>query len=218
MSKTAAVKAARVPVVIIPTMRDGKCHVHAAGCADLTRKAIYKDYRDDLAGWVTEVADHREVVLDVYGPSAGGFFEEGGYDPSDPQTWKEFDIDFQTFPCLKGLPYDVTGQPAAKPAKAAAKPAGERKQASRAAAGDIVFSTRPRSTGTNTHVRKADEGYEVWCEAHNTTHAVAKRLDAEKDAAHPYLWCPKCASVRSAKADEVGARLAAAITTSVKGA
>lgn len=68
--------------------------VHAAGCADLKRG--YLRGAQKYSGTYGTV---RELVEDWYGPAAGSFYEEAGYD--DPETaWKNYVDEFHLAPCV----------------------------------------------------------------------------------------------------------------------
>lgn len=83
--------------------------VHAAGCAHLKRGALKAALRFD-DGFDVEAASQHEVVDEIYGPQAGGFYEEspklvdGEWVPS---TWEDGYVQgFHFAPCVK-LPYDT---------------------------------------------------------------------------------------------------------------
>lgn len=80
-------------------------HIHKVGCREISHNNGYSDPTE--ANCPIEVADFRECVLAIYGPEAGSFFEESGFDPNDPNAWKQFAFDFRVFPCVKNLPYNI---------------------------------------------------------------------------------------------------------------
>ena len=87
----------------------GEFHVHAAGCADLKRRPY--------TGRSAEVyheshASVREVIDSFYGPAAGSFYEEAGYDNAD-EAWPNYVSEFWFAPCCADLPNEVPAEAAA---------------------------------------------------------------------------------------------------------
>jgi hypothetical protein len=74
--------------------------VHAAGCRDL-----HRGFCIGAQQWTIDATCVRDVAEDLYGPDAGSFYEEAGYD--DPETaWENYVDEFRFYPCCTGLPYD----------------------------------------------------------------------------------------------------------------
>ena len=98
-----AAKASAPTRTVTIVNNSGEMHVHAAGCADLTKRN--SKYAFAASQWNEDVADHRDIVNSIYGPDAGGFYEEAGLTEAD---WEEFDMDIKVYPCVgKDLPYDL---------------------------------------------------------------------------------------------------------------
>lgn len=68
--------------------------VHAAGCADLTRRPQY--LHPTASRWDMTAASRREVVTDIY----------QGFEDLEPDgsNWREFTNDVHFFPCLGAFP------------------------------------------------------------------------------------------------------------------
>ena len=73
--------------------RNETFHIHAAGCADLTKGRKYRSGESfDL-----DVETFAEVVTDCYPP------DEFDYDGDDEQEISNYGGDFKVFPCAGGL-------------------------------------------------------------------------------------------------------------------
>jgi hypothetical protein len=86
--------------IIGPNLADqskGAFHVHATGCADLNRGQYRNLHRGDTGTYVEDHDSIRSVVDSVYGPEAGGFYEENDLDPET--AWREYEHDFYFAPC-----------------------------------------------------------------------------------------------------------------------
>jgi len=90
-------------VTTVGPLGDGSIHVHRTGCADL-RKPKYRPYAADSM-YDEQFATFKEVVESFYGPDAGSFYTDAGYDPADPEVWREYSGEFKVFPCIT-LPDD----------------------------------------------------------------------------------------------------------------
>lgn len=75
-------------------------HIHAAGCADVTKSRTYAgaDHKWDRENTYT-VASMRELVTEVLYPA-----DEFEYDADD---WASYAGDIKVFPCVKGLPQEA---------------------------------------------------------------------------------------------------------------
>jgi hypothetical protein len=93
---------------------DGLVHVHDAECGD-RRKAIYRDF-DSQQDWNNpiEARDVRDVVDYLYGPEAGSFYTESGWDTDETEAqrnetaWVEYAGEVKVMPCVD-LPRDIGG-------------------------------------------------------------------------------------------------------------
>lgn len=84
----------------LPAEAPGYLVVHAVGCRDLSRGwARYVDRCHEEHDTV------RSLVEEWYGPDAGSFYEEAGYE--DPETaWEHYVNEFHLMPCCAHLPYE----------------------------------------------------------------------------------------------------------------
>lgn len=77
--------------ILGPLPRGEAFHVHAAGCADIARRADYQGIRRERGGaWTMDATTEREVVEDVY----SDFLDE-----SPESTWESYAGDIRFFPC-----------------------------------------------------------------------------------------------------------------------
>lgn len=79
----------------------GTFHVHKAHCADLNKRIYAANRRYEMHNETHDTV--RSLVESYYGPSAGSFYEEAGYD--DPETaWEHYVGEFWLAPCCAKLP------------------------------------------------------------------------------------------------------------------
>jgi hypothetical protein len=96
-----------VPVHIIGPNIPGSTelfHVHAEGCADIHRRAIYGAFTADEKEEFYEVTSKRGLAEWAYPP------DDFDYDP-DTEWRTYFDGQFKVFPCVKGT---IPDEPIAK--------------------------------------------------------------------------------------------------------
>ena len=74
-------------------------HVHAAGCADIKRKPIYR-HADGVSDKPVELGSMQEVVEYIYD---GQIFSDNAGDPVWGK-WEAYEPDFKWFPCLGDFP------------------------------------------------------------------------------------------------------------------
>lgn len=80
----------------LPGADSGTFHVHAAGCADLKRKAIYRGMRYETNH---EEHDTLESLVDSYYCDMMNENEEG----SPWATWEAYQDEFRIFPCCNAI-------------------------------------------------------------------------------------------------------------------
>jgi hypothetical protein len=76
--------------------KHGHWDIHRCGCADLKRVPAYDRYE-------VEATSLKDIVEDVYGPAAGSFYEENGFEEDDPKAWEFFAGEFRALPCAGHL-------------------------------------------------------------------------------------------------------------------